>query len=82
MPFITQHEVVAKDIDDPGLKLKTLMDSVSEKVAEHIDHCQTLPPEWGYECALDILRKKYGNPVYVREAIVGDLKKDYFLQIK
>jgi len=76
LSFILNHEVAsANNGNNYFLKLKNLFDSVTSKVSSDFEYCRMLDPVDGYQQAVDILWRKYGNPASVRESVVGELKQ-------
>ena len=76
LSFISNHEVITANYqNNHSLKLKTLFDSVTSKVAKYLHHCQIMVPAAGYARAISILWKLFGNAAQIRESVIGELKK-------
>lgn len=55
-------EVVESKVDDPRGRLTRLIKFTIGEPSELIRHCIQHPPEVGYENAIELLTKRYGNP--------------------
>lgn len=55
-------EVVESKVDDPRGRLTRLIKFTIGEPRELIRHCIQHPPEVGYENAIELLTKRYGNP--------------------
>ena len=75
LSFIMYHESTsANNGDNYSLKIQNLFDSVTPKVSEDFEYCRMLDPVDGYNQAIALLWRKYGNPASVRESVLKELK--------
>ncbi|XP_066912660.1 uncharacterized protein [Clytia hemisphaerica] len=67
-------EAVESKIPNPRGRLTRLMKYTTAEAHEAIKHCIQLPSAYGYSSALDILKKRFGNPHLILSAYRNQIK--------
>ena len=68
-------EVVEKRIEDPRGRLTRLINYTTGEAKDLIKHCIQQPSAEGYENAMELLEKRYGDPLKILASYRREIKK-------
>ena len=68
------EEVVARKIKDPVGSLTRLIKFTDGEAKDLIKHCIHLTPDIGYDAAITLLNKRYGNPHLLLASYRNEIK--------